>query len=256
MHRGKESTFQLVGNIEVNADVGVILPTYCEAQNIEKLVTEIETLPLKTCILVIDDSSPDGTATKVKQLQKKYGNLLLLLRAQKSGLGTAVTDGFKTFLAMPHPPSVVITMDADYSHNPQDMPRLVVSLQEGYDLIIGSRYCRGGDTEGWPRTRKVISRGANALARNLLHLQLHDCTSGFRCYSTRFLRQTINCLHSQTYEIQIETIKQAKAQGFKVAEVPVLFVNRKQGKSKLSAVEIESYFSYIFKTVAHRKPNT
>ena len=245
---------QLTGNVEVNAQVGVILPTYCEAQNIEKLIAEIETLPLKTCILVIDDSSPDETAAKVKKLQKKFSNLLLLVRPQKTGLGTAITDGFRTFLALKNPPRVVVTMDADYSHNPQDMPRLVASLQNGFDLVIGSRYCTGGKTQGWTRSRKVISRSANALARLLLRLKLLDCTSGFRCYSTPFLKQTISCLHSQTYEIQIETIKQAKAQGFRVAEVPVLFVNRKRGKSKLSTVEIQSFMSYIFKTVVHNRP--
>jgi dolichol-phosphate mannosyltransferase len=244
---------QLTGNGEVNAQVGVILPTYCEAQNIETLIAEIETLPLKTCVLVIDDSSPDGTADKVKQLQTKYNNLLLLVRPEKLGLGTAITDGFKTFISLKHVPEVVVTMDADYSHDPKDLPRLVASLQGGFDLVIGSRYIRGGKTEGWTRSRKVISQGANGLARSLLHLKLRDCTSGFRCYSTAFLKQTIRCLHSQTYEIQIETIKQAKAQGFKVTEVPVLFVNRKRGKSKLSTMEIESFLSYIFKNVVLSK---
>jgi len=239
---------QFSGNLEVNARVGVILPTYCEAPNIEKLIAEIETLPLQTCILVIDDSSPDGTADKVKQLQKKYSNILLLVRSQKLGLGTAITDGFKTFLALKYAPQFVVTMDADYSHNPQDLPRLVASLQHGDALVIGSRYTADGRTEGWTRGRKIISRSANALARALLHLKLRDCTSGFRCFPTAFLKQTINCFHSHTYEIQIETVKHAKSKGFKVEEVPELFVNRKKGKSKLSPVEIQSFLSYIFKT--------
>jgi dolichol-phosphate mannosyltransferase len=233
--------------------VGVILPTYCEAQNIERLIVEIESLPLNTSILVIDDSSPDGTADIVKKLQAKYPNILLLVRPRKRGLGTAITDGFKIFLSLKNVPDSVVTMDADYSHNPEDLPRLVSNMRNGSGLVIGSRYCRGGKTAGWPCGRKIISRGANAIARSVLDLRLHDCTSGFRCYSTSFLRETINHLHSHTYEIQIETIKQAHLKGFTAAEIPILFVNRKRGKSKLSAVEIKSYLSYIFKTVMPKR---
>jgi len=244
---------QLRGNLEVNSKIGVILPTYCEAQNIERLIAEIEDLPLNTSILVIDDSSPDGTAETVQKLQEKYPNLLLLVRPQKSGLGSAITDGFRAYLSLKTVPEFVVTMDADYSHNPKDLPRLVSNMSSGCDLVIGSRYCKGGKTQGWSFTRKIISRGANAIARGVLGLKLHDCTSGFRCYSTRFLQQTISYLHSQTYDIQIETVKQAHSQGFRVEEVPILFVNRKMGKSKLSLREIENYVSYLFKTVAFRK---
>jgi dolichol-phosphate mannosyltransferase len=242
---------QLEGNREVNSKVGIILPTYCEAENIQRIVAEIEQLPLNTSILVIDDSSPDGTADAARKLQKKYSNILLLVRSQKSGLGSAITDGFRTFLALPHVPDFVVTMDADYSHNPEDLPRLVSSMQDGVDLAIGSRYVEGGKTEGWPMSRKIISRCANAIARGVLGLKLHDCTSGYRCYSTRFLGNTIGFLHSQTYDIQIETVKQAHVQGVKTQEVPILFVNRKQGKSKLNLREIENYVSYICKTVIH-----
>ena len=241
------------GNSEVNSQIGVILPTYCEVQNIEKLITEIEDLPLNASILVIDDSSPDGTADVVRKLQVKYLNLLLLVRPKKSGLGSAITDGFRAFLSLKNVPEFVVTMDADYSHNPEDLPRLVSNMSSGCGLVIGSRYVSGGKTEGWPYSRKIISRGANAIARGVLGLKLHDCTSGFRCYSTSFLKQTIKYLHSQTYDIQIETVKQAHSQNFKVKEVPILFVNRKQGKSKLTLVEIENYVSYIFKTMVHRR---
>ena len=244
---------QREGNSEVNSQIGVILPTYCEAQNIEKLIAEIEALPLNASILVIDDSSPDGTADAVRKLQSQYSNILLHVRPKKSGLGSAITDGFRFFLSLKNVPEFVVTMDADYSHNPEDLPRLVSNMGSGCDLVIGSRYCKGGKTEGWPYTRKIISRGANAVARGVLGLKLHDCTSGFRCYSTSFLKQTIKYLHSQTYDIQIETVKQAHSQNFKVKEVPILFVNRKQGKSKLTLVEIENYVSYIFKTVGHRQ---
>ncbi len=241
------------GDCEIKSNVGVVLPTYCEAQNVGKLIRQIEALPLDSSILVIDDSSPDGTGDVVRTLQKEYSNLLLLTRHQKTGLGSAITDGFRTFLTMNHVPEAIVTMDADYSHNPQDIPRLLSSMNGGYDLAIGSRYVQNGKTEGWPFTRKVISRGANAIARWLLGLKLGDCTSGYRCYSTKFLREAIGHLHSQTYDIQIETLNQAHLQGFRIKEVPILFVNRKKGKSKLRLREIENYVSYIFKTVVLRR---
>ncbi len=238
------------GNRDVDSQVGVILPTYCEAENIEKLISEIENLPLNASILVVDDSSPDGTAAVVRQLQARFPNVLLLVRPQKAGLGTAITDGFKVFLSLTHVPNCVVTMDADYSHNPEDVPRLVSTLQGGCDLVIGSRYCKGGRTQGWSFWRKLISRGGNSLARSLLVLEPRDCTSGFRCYSTGFLFSVINYLHSHTYDIQIETINQAHSKGFKVEETPILFVNRKRGKSKLTSLEVKSFLSYVFKTVA------
>jgi dolichol-phosphate mannosyltransferase len=240
---------QLTGNLENTSEIGVILPTYCEAQNIQKLITEIENLQLNASILVIDDSSPDKTSEIVGRLQKKYGNILLLVRSEKNGLGTAITDGFKIFLSLKNSPKLVVTMDADYSHNPKDIPQLLSSINEPQGLVIGSRYCKGGQIVGWPFTRRIVSRIANASAKSLLSLKLHDCTSGFRCYSTKFLSACITNLHSTTYEIQIETVKQARLQGFGIREIPVVFVNRKVGKSKLTISEIRAYVSYIFKTI-------
>ena len=246
---------QLTGDLKGSSDVGVILPTYREAENIANLIDEIENLPIETSILVIDDSSPDRTAEVVKKLQKKYGNILLCVRPTKSGLGTAITEGFKIFLSLKFPPRFIMTMDADYSHNPKAMPRLLSNMQSGCGIVIGSRYCRGGKITGWPFTRKIISRTANGVAKFLMGLKLRDCTSGFRCYSTNFLKVAIGSLHSQTYEIQIETVRQALSRGFNVKEVPILFVNRKRGKSKLTLAEIQSYVSYIFKTAARGLTN-
>ena len=238
-----------IGNLDFSPDVGVLLATYCEATNIERLIVEIEGLPINSLILVVDDSSPDGTADLVNRLQKKYPNILLTVRQGKFGLGTAITDGFKTFLSLKNPPKKVIVMDADFSHNPKDIPALLSHLNLGDGLVIGSRYCKGGRIVGWSLTRRIISRIANTVAISMVRLKLDDCTSGFRCYSILFLKAAICNLHSTTYEIQIETAKQARIRGFGIKEVPVLFVNRKRGKSKMSASEIRGFVSYLFKAI-------
>ena len=241
-------TYHLIGNSMNCCEVGVILPTYGEAENISKLIDDIENLNLDASILVIDDSSPDGTAEIVKQKQTQYPNIVLHIRPKKSGLGTAITDGFKIFLSAKDPPKYVFTMDADYSHDPQDIPQLLAAMKEAdCGVVIGSRYINGGRIAGWPFTRKIISKTANSIARASLGLKLKDCTSGYRCYSTKFLREAISNLHSQTYEIQIETVRQAALRNFNVKETPILFVNRKRGKSKLSWSEVKSYLSYTVK---------
>jgi dolichol-phosphate mannosyltransferase len=243
--------YQLIGNGELTSQIGIILPTYREKENISKLIEAIEDLKLNTSILVIDDSSPDGTAEIVKEKQGKYNNIHLIIRPKKSGLGTAITDGFRFFLAVKPMPKYVMTMDADYSHNPQDIPRLLSTMDtNNCAIVIGSRYVTGGKIEGWPFTRKIISRTANSIAKFSLSLKPRDCTSGFRCYSTKFLKETISKFHSHTYEIQIETIRQASLRNFNMKETPVLFVNRKRGKSKLSWTEIQSYLTYTLKAIS------
>jgi dolichol-phosphate mannosyltransferase len=242
--------YQLIGNSNLSSEIGVILPTYGEAENISKLIDDIENLKLNASILVIDDSSPDGTAQIVVEKQTQYPNIALYNRVKKTGLGTAITDGFKIFLSAKQPPKYVFTMDADYSHNPQDIPKLLATMREcNCGIVIGSRYVKGGRIAGWPFTRKIISKTANLIARASLGLKLKDCTSGYRCYSTKFLEETIGNLHSHTYEIQIETVRQASLRKFIVKETPILFVNRKRGKSKLSWTEIKSYLSYTMKAV-------
>jgi len=232
--------------MNIDSEIGVILPTYCEAQNIESLIHEIESLGLSTSLLVIDDSSRDKTADIVRYLQKEYGNLLLLVRPEKAGLGTAITDGFKVFLSMKRPPKCVITMDTDYSHDPKDISRLVSRLRDGHHLVIGSRYHRGGNTVDWSAIRLAISKVANLIASCIVGAEVCDYTSGLRCYSTSLIKSIIGDLHSQTYEIQIETIRQAHIRGFRIKEIPITFANRKKGKSKLSFNEIRHFVSYIF----------
>lgn len=237
---------KLEGNPEIDAEIGVILPTYCEAQNIGRLIHEIEGLNLNASLLVIDDSSIDGTAEIVRKLQEVYGNILLFIRPKKLGLGTAITDGFKIFLSLPHPPKYLITMDADNSHNPKDIPRLASTIKRGYDIVIGSRYCQGGNTLNWGIVRLAISKVANLIAAFIIGEKISDYTSGLRCYSVNLVRNIIGELHSQTYEIQIETIRQAHIRNFKITEVPIIFANRKKGKSKLTFNEIKQFVSYVF----------
>jgi len=234
--------------MRLDSEIGVILPTYREAENIANLIDDIEALGLDVSILVIDDLSPDRTADIVKGMQERYANILLCVRPTKTGLGTAVTDGFKIFLSSENAPRYIVTLDADYSHNPKAIPQLLSKMEDSYGMVIGSRYCKGGKIVGWPFTRKIVSRIANLIAQTSLGLNLHDCTSGFRCYSTAFLKEAIGTLHSHTYEIQIETIRQAFLRNFQVKETPILFVNRKLGKSKLTLTEIKSYFTYILKS--------
>ena len=233
------------GNPDINSEIGVILPTYCEAQNIEKLIDEIENLNLDISILVIDDSGPDGTSDIVRKCQEKYDNILLFTRPKKSGLGTAITDGFRVFLSVRNPPKYIITMDADYSHNPKEIPKLIAPVEKGFDLVVGSRYCQGGSARDWGIIRLALSKIANLLTRLRINAGISDYTSGMRCYSTELVRGIINDLHSRTYEIQIETIRQANLGGFRIREIPITFVNRKKGRSKLTINEIKDFFSYI-----------
>ncbi len=236
------------GKLQKKATVAVVLPTYCESENVERLIREIEELKLNLLTIVIDDSSPDGTADIVKRLQREHNNILLFTRPAKLGLGTAITAGFQTALSLNHQPDYLITMDADYSHNPQDIPKLISVAESNSDLVIGSRYCDGGKIVGWSSLRWLVSRFANLIASLAVGMMVHDCTSGLRCYSRQYVETVLNDLHSQTYEIQIETIRQARLRGFTVKETPITFVNRKRGKSKLTGTEIKCFLLYIVKS--------
>jgi len=165
----------------------------------------------------------------------------------KLGLGTAITDGFKVILSSKTPPRYIVTMDADYSHNPKDIKKLLYTAKKGCDLVIGSRYCKGGKTVNWSFIRLLISRAANFVASKVIGAKIRDCTSGMRCYSTDFIKKILPELHSQTYEIQIETVRQAFLRGLRIKEIPITFTNRKKGKSKLTPNEIKQFFSYIIR---------
>jgi len=227
--------------------VAIVLPTYCEAENIESLIRELQGLKLNLLIFVIDDSSPDGTAEIVKKLQEEHDNIFLFIRPKKMGLGTAIINGFRLMLSLKDQPKFIITMDADYSHSPQDIPALMDAANCGADLVVGSRYCSGGKIIGSHWRRKLISRLANFTAARIVGVGMRDCTSGFRCYSRNYVESVLHDLHSETYEVQIETLRQARIHGFTVKETPITFVNRKRGKSKLTATESKAFLTYTVK---------
>jgi len=225
----------------------IILPTYNESENIRDLILAIEDLNINPLILVIDDSSPDGTQEIVRELQGEFSNIMLVVRPRKMGLGTAIREGFRILASLPEKPEYVITMDADFSHNPRDIPRLIECAIKGYDVVVGSRYVEGGAIKGWGPTRIIISRIANKIAKALIKLPVNDFTSGFRCYSMRYIREAAPKLKSQRFEIQIESLKQAQLLGMRVTEIPITFENRKKGKSKLTLKEVINFLVYAIK---------
>jgi len=235
-------------------DVAVILPTYCEADSIGRIIDTIEKIMPKVTILVVDDSSPDHTAKTVEDLQKKYPGILLMSRPNKMGLGTAIRDGFGHLLSRTDLPDYIVTMDSDFSHDPQEIPRITQLAREGYDIVIGSRYCKGGRIEGWEFHRKLVSRIANRITRRIVRLPISDFTSGFRCYSTDCVRRMLSTLHSQTYQFQIETLRRAYIQKSRVIEAPIVFVNRKKGRSKLTLAEVWAFYWYVLRTI-FKNPN-
>jgi dolichol-phosphate mannosyltransferase len=232
----------------------IILPTYNESENIRDLILAIEGLNVNPLILVIDDSSPDGTREIVKGLQRKFSNIMLIVRPRKMGLGTAIREGFKFLMSLPIKPKYVVTMDADFSHDPKDVPRLLERAREGYDIVVGSRYIKGGEITGWTFSRIITSKMANKMARATIRLPISDFTSGFRCYSADYIQKALPNLQSKTFEIQIETLKEAKLLNMKVTEIPIKFVNRKKGKSKLSTREIIDFSIFIAKSLNPHNP--
>ncbi|MBQ0093612.1 MAG: polyprenol monophosphomannose synthase [Bacteroidales bacterium] len=214
----------------------VIIPTYNEIENIEKIIRAVFALDGNFELLIIDDGSPDGTAAKVTDLQKEFPqNLNLLQRKGKLGLGTAYLAGFKWALERDY--DYVFEMDADFSHAPEDLPRLLdACTREGGDIAIGSRYSNGVSVVNWPISRILISYFASVYVRTVLGFRIFDSTAGFICYSRKAL-QTINldAVKMKGYGFQIEMKYTAHRKGLILKEVPVIFVNRKEGSSKMSS---------------------
>ena len=213
----------------------VIIPTYNEKENIEKIIRAVFALEGEYHILVIEDGSPDGTADIVKGLQKEFPERLHMIERQgKLGLGTAYITGFKWSVENGY--DYVFEMDADFSHNPNDVPRLYQACKDGADLAIGSRYCNGISVINWPIGRVIMSYYASVYVRTVLGMKVFDTTAGFKCY-TRKVLETIDLdkVKMKGYGFQIEMKYTTYRLGFKIQEVPIIFVDRTEGTSKMSS---------------------
>lgn len=241
------------------SDSIVIIPTYNERENIENIIRAVFGLTKEFHILIIEDGSPDGTAGIVKELQKEFPEQLFIVeRRGKLGLGTAYIAGFKW--ALEHGYEYVFEMDADFSHNPNDLPRLYKACaEEGGDVAIGSRYVSGVNVVNWPMGRVLMSYFASKYVRIITGLPIHDTTAGFKCYRRQVL-ETIDLdqIRFKGYAFQIEMKFTAYKCGFKVVEVPVIFINRELGTSKMnSSIFGEAIFGVIklkFNSWFHKYP--
>ena len=210
----------------------VISPTYNEGKNIESLVDQVLGPNPDYHLLIVDDNSPDGTAAIVKELQQTYPNLSLEVRKGKAGLGTAYLFGFKWALERGY--EAIVQIDADLSHDPKDVSRLVSELQN-YDLIIGSRYVEGVSVVNWPIRRLILSYGANMYSRTVTGMPINDGTGGFKAWRGSLLRKIeLNKVKSQGYSFQIEMNFRAWRQNARIKEEPIIFVDRTIGESKMS----------------------
>ena len=229
------------------ADSIVIIPTYNERENIERIIRAVFDLEHGFHILVIEDGSPDGTAGIVKGLQKEFPERLFMIeRSGKQGLGTAYITGFRW--ALEHAYEYIFEMDADFSHNPNDLPRLYKACaEEGADLSIGSRYVSGVNVVNWPMGRVLMSYFASKYVRLITGLPIHDTTAGFVCYRRQVLQtMPLDHIRFKGYAFQIEMKFTAYKCGFRVKEVPVIFINRELGTSKMnSSIFGEAVFGVI-----------
>ena len=210
----------------------IVTPTYNERKNIHELISTLFELNPDFHILVVDDSSPDGTAEIVEELQADCANLHLLSRNEKTGLGSAYIAGFNYALERDY--EAVVQMDADMSHDPKDVPLLIEAI-ENADLAIGSRYISGINVVNWPLQRLIISYGANIYTRLVTRLPVRDATGGFKCWRREALEAiNLDGVRSQGYSFQIEMTYRAWLKGFRITEIPIIFVDRTVGESKMT----------------------
>lgn len=216
------------------SDSLIIIPTYNEKENIEKIIRKVFSLPYSFEVLIIDDGSPDGTASIVKGLQQEFPGLHIEERTGKLGLGTAYIHGFRWALARPQY-QYIFEMDADFSHNPDDLTRLREACVNGADLAIGSRYVNGVNVVNWPMNRVLMSYFASMYVRMITRIDIQDATAGFKCYTRRVLETIpLDKIKFVGYAFQIEMKFTAIKYGFKVVEVPIIFTDRTEGTSKMS----------------------
>lgn len=210
----------------------IIIPTFNELENIEKIIREINAVNATLDILIVDDNSPDGTGDRVKKLKEQFDNLYLIEREGKLGLGTAYVAGFN--FALQNGYSLIFEMDADFSHDPKEIPNFLEAIKDS-DVVIGSRYIKGVNVVNWPLSRLLLSYFANRYTRLVTGLPLCDSTGGYKCFKREVL-ESINLeeIRSGGYSFQIEMNFKAWKNGFKLKEIPIIFIDRAIGKSKMS----------------------
>jgi len=224
----------------------IVIPTYNEIENIESIIEKVFSLKTAFHILVVDDNSPDGTATKVVELQNKFkDNLFVEIRLKKAGLGTAYVHGFKWALERDY--DFIFEMDADFSHNPKDLVKLYNACKNGADVSIGSRYSTGVNVVNWPLSRVLLSYFASVYVRLITGMKIHDATAGFICYKREVLETIkLDKIKFIGYAFQIEMKYRAFVRNFKIVEVPIIFTDRTKGQSKMSGSIIkEAVFGVV-----------
>ena len=222
-------------------NLSVILPTYNERENIEKMISSLTSVFTKSningIIVVVDDNSPDGTGKLVDEIKKKNKIVHIVHRKIKEGLGRAYISGMN--YSLKENANLIMTMDCDFSHDPNLIPNFIKKINEGYDLVLGSRYIQGGGVYNWPLYRKIISWGGNFLPRLILGLKSHDNTTGFRCYKKKVLESiNLESIKSNGYSFLVEILYLAQKNNFKIGETPILFKDREFGETKISKKEI------------------
>ncbi len=226
----------------------IIIPTYNEKENLPSLVEAIFSYAPKTDILIVDDNSPDGTGNLADEIHEQDPRVLVMHREGKLGLGTAYIAGFKYAIA--HGYDAAFEMDADFSHDPRYLPDFLSAI-ESADLVIGSRYIQGGSTPNWSWLRRFISGGGNIFARFMLvgMMPIHDCTAGFRCYRREVLENIgLDTVQTQGYGFQIEMAYRVMRRDYKIVETPIVFMDRREGKSKMSKKIFFEAFTFVLST--------
>ncbi len=231
--------------------VVIVIPTFNERENISVLIERIEKVfrdkGILGSLLVVDDNSPDGTAEVVEAMKKRFGNIKILRREGRLGLGSAYRDGFRLALRGMDA-DILFEMDADLSHDPGFIPDFLRELDSGCDVVVGSRHIPGGEIQGWSTYRHLVSSTANVFAKTALGIGVSDLTTGFRAYRSEALRKIdYETIRSEGYGFQIETLFRCRRAGFKVGEVPITFVDRRTGTSKLGSRQIFEFIGTIYR---------
>jgi dolichol-phosphate mannosyltransferase len=230
----------------------IIIPTYNEYENLRPLLDTVFSNAPRTDILIVDDNSPDGTGELADKLHEEDPRVNVLHRSGKLGLGTAYVAGFK--YAIEHSYDAAFEMDADFSHDPRYLPDFLNAIDHA-DLVIGSRYIPGGSTPNWSFLRRCISGCGNIFARFMLNMPVHDCTAGYRCYRREVLESIdLDTVQSQGYAFQVEMAYRVLRQGFKIVEIPIVFMDRRIGKSKMSRKIVLEAFTYVVRAKLGRVP--